>query len=312
MRRGILAAIGLAIAGCGGGAGAPDAAVMPPDAGPYSYRTCELATRVGDFKIQLEGSFTAVSGVVYSGVAAADVPIQVRAEGDCRLLQRRNLFCDPPCDGQSTCGEDRRCIPAPVGRGAGTVSISGLAAPVTMMPSSIGQHYDYTKLPHPGFQPGAQVLLWAAGGEVPPFVLQGRGVLPLELAGDTPVLAPGKDLELRWNAGPAGPARIAFQIEIDQHGMSKASLQCEVSDQGATTVGAALIDDLIKLGTSGFPKVTVTRRTADATMSAAGCIELQVMSAVERPLAVSGHHPCRSDADCPAGKTCETKIQTCR
>jgi hypothetical protein len=300
------------LAGCGGSGGAPDAAAPPPDAGPYVYRSCDLAAKVGDFKIQLEETFTAVSGSVLAGVVPGDVPVVEQSEGDCRLLRRRNLFCDPACDSQSTCGEDRRCVPYPVGRSAGTVSIAGLAAPVTMMPSSIGQHYDFTKLPQPGFQPGAEVVLWATGGEVGPFLLQGRGLAVVELVGDRLVLEPGKPFELKWQPGPPGPARIAFQIEIDQHGMTHASLQCDVADQGAATVSAALVDQLISLGTSGFPKVIVIRRTVDAVTLAGGCVEFQVMNAVERQLVVPGHDPCRADADCPAGKTCALAIQTCR
>lgn len=302
-----------ALAGCGsGGGGAPDAAAPVPDAGPFVYRRCDLPAKVGEFKIQLEESFTAVSGAVAAGVVPGDVPLVEREEGDCRLLKRRNLFCDPACDSQSTCGEDRKCIPYPLGRSAGTVSIAGLAAPVAMMPSSIGQHYDFTRLPQPGFVPGAEVVLWATGGDVGPFLLQGRGVAVVELESERPVLEPGKSFELKWKPGPPGPARIAFAIEIDQHGMTHASLQCDVPDQGAATVSATLIDQLIQLGTSGYPKITVVRRTVDAATVGNGCIELAVMHAVERALMVPGHDPCRSNADCPAGKTCALAIQTCR
>jgi hypothetical protein len=299
------------LAGCAGSSGAP-AGPPAPDAGPFVYRTCDLPSKVGDFRIQLEPSFTAVSGAVAAAVVPGDVPAVASQDGDCRLLRRRNLFCDPPCDGQSTCGEQGRCLPYPAGLSAGTVSISGLAAPVSMMPGQIGHHYDYTKLPQPGFQPGAEVLLRAEGGEVGPFVLQGRGVAAVELATEKPVLQPGQPFELRWTPGPAGPARVAFQIEIDQHGLSHASLQCDVPDQGSATVPAALIDQLIQLGTSGYPKLTVARRTVDATTLPNGCEELLVLSAVERSLVVPGYDPCRTDADCPAGKSCALALETCR
>jgi hypothetical protein len=309
----LLMAVALVAGGCGSSTpGAPDAAVAVPDAGPYLYRTCDPVARVGGFKIHLDEAFTAVSGVISSGVAPRDVPVVAGQAGDCRLLRGRNLSCASPCDSQSTCGEEGKCIPAPVGRGAGTIRISGLSAPVTMTPNQLGQHYDYTMLPHPGFQPGAEVVLWAAGGEVGPFLLQGRGVAPVELDTDKPLLEPGKDFQLRWKPGPAGPAHVVLQIEIDQHGTNNGSLQCDVPDQGAVTVGAALIDELIKLGTSGFARIAVTRRTADAVMSTEGCVELEVLSAVERPLAVAGHTPCNVTADCPTGKTCATAIHTCR
>jgi hypothetical protein len=129
---------------------------------------------------------------------------------------------------------------------------------------------------------------------------------------DKPALEPGKDFELRWKPGPAGPARIAFQIEVDQHGTSRGSLRCEVPDApGAATVEAALIAELISLGTSGFPKITVARRTLDAAHLTSGCVEFVVTSAVERALEVPGHDPCHVNADCPAGKTC-ARDETCR
>jgi hypothetical protein len=303
----------LALASCGGTSATPDAAAGPlPDAGPFSYRACDPASRVGDFRIQLEEAFTAVSGVVATGVVPGDVPVLVRQDGACRLVQRRNLFCNPACDGQSTCGDGGRCIPYPVGRNVGTVSIRGLAAPVTISPSPLGQRYDYTRLPHPGFQPGAEIVLHASGGDIGPFLLQGRGVTRVELAVDRPVLDPARPFELRWTPASIPEARVAFQIEIDQHGLSRASLQCEVPDQGTATVSTELLSELIKLGASGFPKITVARRTADATTLAGGCVELLVLSAVERPLTVPGHDPCRTDADCPAGKQCALAIQTCR
>jgi hypothetical protein len=98
----------------------------------------------------------------------------------------------------------------------------------------------------------------------------------------------------------AGPCPHRFQIEIDRHGLTHASLQCDVADQGSATVGAALIDALIALGTSGFPKITAARRTADATTLANGCVELQVLNAV------------RTNSDCPMGKSWAPDIQTCR
>jgi hypothetical protein len=114
----------LLAAACGSSAAPSDGATaLLPDAGPFLYRTCDPAARVGDFRIQLEESFTAISGNVASGVLPGDVPVLVVQEGDCRLLRRRNLFCDPACDATSTCGEDRRCLPAPVGRSAGVFYI---------------------------------------------------------------------------------------------------------------------------------------------------------------------------------------------
>jgi hypothetical protein len=283
-----------------------------PALGPFEYRTCDLATKVGEFRVQLDESYTAVSGAVADGVVPGDVPELSTQSGGCRLLKRRNLFCNPRCQSDTTCGTQGQCVPYPAGRSAGTVTITGLARPAVMMPSALGKRYDDSKLPHPGFQPGASILLRAAGEELRAFALRGVGVGPVALAAGEVVLEPGKDFELRWQAGAAGPARVHFELAIDQHGLTRAKLECDVPDEGVARVSAALIDELIAAGTSGFPRILVARRTVDATMVDTGCVELLVLAPVERTLKVPGHDPCRTDRDCPAGKTCALAIQTCR
>jgi hypothetical protein len=244
-------------------------------------------------------------------VVPQDLPRPLGESGNCRLLGRRNLFCDPPCTSDLTCGEGGKCIPAPTARSAGTVRIFGLAEPVTMMPSAHPLRYDYTRLPQPGFVPGADIQLQATGADVGPFLLRGWGVTAVELQSEATVLEPGTDLVLHWTPGPPGPARIAFELEIDQHGMTHAVLACEVPDDGTTTVPASLIDQLVALGASGLPKIRVARRTVDAATLATGCVQLQVTAAVERAVKVPGHDPCRSTGDCPAGKACDVSIETC-
>src|SRR5205814_3183715 len=139
-----------------------------------TYQTCDLATKVGEFRIQLDSAFTAVTGTIASGVVPAAVPKLVAEAGGCRVTQLRNLFCDPACGSGETCGEAGKCIPYPAGRNAGTVSISGLAVPVTM--NACALRYDYVKLPQPGFAPGADIQLRTSGADVAPFFLRGWGV----------------------------------------------------------------------------------------------------------------------------------------
>jgi hypothetical protein len=308
----IIAAI---LAGCGssGSGSAPDGGVAPVlvDAGPFMYQTCPPETRTGAFIISLESGFTAVSGKIASAVNPMLVPQLLQDAGTCRLVARRNLFCDPMCAAGTVCGDGGKCLPEPLPRDAGAVSIAGLSAPVMMTPSPQTRQYSYNKLPHPGFTPGAEIQLRASGAEVPAFFLRGQGITPLDFTTTGTVLEHGKDLVLQWTAGPAGPARIALDLQIDQHGKTAATLSCEVADTGTTTIPAALIDQLVTLGAAGFPTIRVTRRTVDAAMLSGGCVELQVTSTVERTIKVSGHDPCRTDADCPAGKTCAIAVETC-
>jgi hypothetical protein len=308
VKRLLLAAL---LAGCGSSSGAPPVPMLV-DAGPFIYAACDPAARVGDFRIELETSFTAVSGRVQSGVDPAEVPQVLHQEGDCRLVGHQNPFCSPDCASGMRCAAGNKCVPEPTGLSAGTVTIAGLSAPVTMMPSPM-RRYDYNTLPHPGFTPGAEIQLRAAGAEVPAFFLRGFGVAPLDLLTTGTVLEPGKDLVLAWTPGPPGPARVAFDVTIDQHGLTRATLSCETADTGTATVPAALVDALVALGTTGVPKVRVARRTADAVTLTSGCVELQVTTAVERPIKVPGHDPCTRDLPtCPPGKTCDVALETCK
>jgi hypothetical protein len=309
VRGGAALVIAAALAACGDGGSANP---PPVDTGPFVYRACDPARRVGEFRIDLESTFTAVSGHVLSGVVPGDVPQLVMEAGGCRLYTRRNLFCDPPCAGDTTCGEQRQCIQSPTGRNAGTVSITGLSAPVTMMPSPLGRRYDFTTLPHPGFAPSADIRLRATGGDVAAFSLRGWGVSPLALQTEAPVLDAGKDLVLAWTPGPAGPAHVVSELKLDQHGPTGAMLVCDGPDEGMATIPGAVIDALVALGATGIPKITVARRTVNATDLASGCVELLVSTAVERAVKVPGHDPCRTDADCPTGKTCAVAVETCR
>jgi hypothetical protein len=262
--------------------------------------------------VQLGDSYTAVSG----SVAEAVVPIGVRAlvqeGGGCRLLRKRLLHCDPGCGPGQTCGEGGACIRYPDNVSAGTVTVSGLARAVSMKPTAVGNHYSDTRLPHPGFAPGADIVLRAGGGELAPFALRGWGVSALVLPAQELLLAPDRPLAVAWTPGPAGPARVELLLTIDQHGVTPSILLCEVPDDGAATIAAELVTALIAAGASGYPKLQITRQTVDTAALASGCVELIVGAGAERNLTVAGHVPCRTAADCPAGRSCDERAQTCR
>jgi hypothetical protein len=308
-----------ALAGCGSSGSAP------PDAGgdggatrPFVYRSCGAGdaglagAKVGEFRVELGASFTAVSGSIAAGVVPGDVRDVVAEAAACRLLRKRRLACIPSCTTGFTCGEGGACIPYPENLGAGAVTVTGLARPVKMNPDPVGKRYWDTTLPHPGFEPAADIQLGAAGGELPPFALAGWGVTGLETPADALVLRPGTALALMWRAGPAGAARVQATLAIDQHGVTPATLVCDAPDSGSAEIPAALVDALIAAGASGFPTLTLTRQTVDAVTLPPGCVELVVSTTVERGLMVPGHVPCDSDTDCPGGRGCDLTRQTCR
>jgi hypothetical protein len=301
----------LLAAACGGdGPGAP-----APDAGsgaPFVYRSCPPAAKVGEFRIELGQQFSAVSGSIAAGVVPGDVREQVAEAGGCALLRKRRLACDPPCGGGMTCGEMGMCIAYPDNLGAGTVTVAGLARAVKMNPDPVARRYWDTTLPHPGFAPGADIRLQAAGGQVPSFALAGWGISALELPAREPTLQGGASLRVEWQPGPPGPARVQASLAIDQHGVTPATLVCEAQDGGSLEVPAAQIDRLLAAGASGYPKLTLARQSVDAVTLPPGCVELVVANVAERNLVVPGHTPCRADRDCPPGSSCDLARQTCR
>jgi hypothetical protein len=286
----------------------PDTTSADPLPGPLeplrSYRACPQETRVGEVRIELGERATAVSGQIAAGV----VPVQVRevvAEASgCRLLRRRQLFCDPPCAPDSTCGDNGRCLPYPDNLDAGTITVAGLARAVKMRPDPTGRRYWDTTLPHPGFHPGATIRLWASGAQLPPFSLGGFGVSPLTVDDRLLTLAPQQPLPLTWTAAapPASaapaPTRIDITLAIDQHGVTPMILVCDTEDTGRFEIPAPVISTLLAAGYSGYPSLQLSRQSADSLDLPPGCVELIVSSAAPANLTVQGHRPCRTDADC--------------
>jgi hypothetical protein len=278
---------------------------------PPAYRACPLAARIGEFRVERSERFTAVSGSVAEAVVPGDVPELVEEAAGCRLLRRRRLACDPACGSGQTCGEGGRCVRYPDNLDAGTVTVEGLLCPVSMRPDPTGRRYWDTTLPHPALEPGARIHLAASGGDLPPFSLSGQGVAPLALDETTLRLDLGEPLRLAWQPGPPGPARVELTFAIDQHGVTPSTLVCEAADTGSFEIPAHLVGKLLAAGASGYPKLLASRQTVDRADLPPGCVELIVASPLERSLQVAGHTPCRRDADCPAGGTCNVGTQSC-
>lgn len=265
-----------------------DEGAAPATLGPaLAYKPCAVEKRVGSFEIAIDADFTTVSGSVASGVVPIDVPALVRTVGACRLLAKRNYFCDPDCKNGQTCGPDQACVPYPTNRNLGIVSVKGLVRPVVMMPVKGEQYFD-TKIPHPGFAEGAAILMEASGSTpIPAFSLRGRGVAILKVAEGEIPMAKGKPFSLVW-APAAKPAHMFIRVTIDQHGSTPISVECEVPDNGAAAIPAQIVDELLAAGVSGAPQVFLARRTADSITLQDGCVEMTVLSKAERTIAIAG------------------------
>lgn len=265
---------------------------------------CPLGERVGNFDVILEPAYSAINGEVREALVRATIDSIPAEEGECWLLRRENPFCDPPCSGAEVCNADAACVPYPARISVGTVTITGLEVPVTIEPAA-DDRYFLTDLPHPAVAPGATVELTADG-----IALDGRGFPMLSLTSPDLFISEGMPLEVSWEAGD-GEAVVRAEINIDQHGVSPATLMCDMPDTGSYSIPASIIDALIVSGTSGFPSAHFYRQTIDSTQAPPGCVELRIRAHAEATVEVEGHIACNGPADCPPGMVCNLPIQTC-
>jgi hypothetical protein len=272
---------------------------------------------VGDFSIELASEFTQVSGQVFDAVEPALVPVENQSDGACRLLTPPTLVCDPQCAfSTETCSPDGSCIPLPVAHDLGTVTVSGLVIPMELSASERTRSYSNParpRLPHPGFEAGADLRISATGGDYTPFELRGWGVSPLVVTSDPVTVDPGQPTTFNWEvpASGAGPAHVRLNLDNNVHGSGGARIECDFPDTGTGEISASLVDALIAEGLSGFPTATLTRRTASSTEIAPGCVEFAVTSSVSSEVQVAGIVSCNTDSDCGAGGRCVPILRNC-
>jgi hypothetical protein len=274
---------------------------------------CPIGGRIGAFVVEAQEEFSLVDGAVADGVVPASVPEEVLVDGDCRLLRRRNPFCDPPCLAGQTCDLDGTCIPFPTNQDVGTVTVTGLVDPVEIQPLQPGNRYSFTDLPNPAFEPDAEVRLRSTSDGDPELALDGRGFVPIAPGDAQWTIAPSEPLDVRWDApDDDATTRVQLRIDIDQHGNSPVSLACDLPDTGTARIPASLVDALLDSGVSGFPSGRLARATTDSQQVEGGCVELSVASPRSVAVRVEGHVPCDGDDACPDGQTCDLATNTCR
>jgi hypothetical protein len=253
---------------------------------------CASASRLGGFRIEEQTLFSIMAGEVADGVPPLSILQDVATYGACKILRRPNLVCDPPCNADETCNLEEMCVPYPRNQDLGVVEVDGLNKCLNLSAAAVGKKYTDNDLPHPVFEPGALVELRTPPGAFGPLLLHGQGVEALELAaGDWRVLA-GQATLVRWTA-PTMKTRawIDLRINVDQHGLSPASLYCTVEDTGWFEIPAEAIDALYDLGVSGAPSGSLTRRSVDSQQVNGGCVDLSVGSSRTPSI-------CIREADC--------------
>ncbi len=295
---------------CGSGAAAtPEGGPVSTEPALRSYEPCAVEEQVGEFVIELASGFTRVGGKVEDGVAPQQVPVERAAGGECRLLTPPRLLCDPGCPSSTeTCSEGNQCVPLPNGRDVGTVTVQGLVVPLRMSANPATKSYSnpaVPRLPPLGFAAGADLRLSSSGGDYAPFELRGWGVSLLEVTAEPIQITEGNPMSLSWGVPEdTGPAYVQLQLNINNHGSNKAWLECAFADTGSGEIPAALVDELLAVGRSGFPTLTLTRQSASSRVIEPGCVQLLVTSQFSTDVEVPGVISCNSSSECPVGQNC--------
>ncbi len=287
--------------------------------GPLAPSPCALDKKVGGFAFTVTPpadnavGHSELGGSIYDAVAPSDVWTTKATEGSCRLTVGPKLSCTADCAsmGQS-CGASGSCVPAPVVKAVGAVTLSGLLAALPpAKPFSNGSYYAPvpSTAPFPPFAVEDVVTLETAGGDYPGFTLHGRGIDPLDVPTMSFDIKTDQDLTVSWTPpSKAGSATVSLSLDLGHHGSVSAKLICDVPDTGSAVVPKGLLTQLAAEGVAGFPSMTITRHTMDSTMIAPGCVEFDVASSLNRELTFPGLVSCSC-----SGMTCApcTATQTC-
>jgi len=273
---------------------------------------CDQSMRIGGFVVESLPEYSVVQGQVLDGVVPGNVLEPLLAEGGCQLLRRNNPFCDPGCDPGFTCDWDGSCIPYPAALDLGVVTVDGLAAEVSMEPVQPGNNYFAVGLPLELMLAGQEVTLETTGGAWDPIALRGVGVEPLVPADEDWVVEEGEPLALSWTPPTSGAAsEVLVSLNINQHGVSPATMFCILPDTGEGEIPASVLDGLFGAGVSGFPTGQLTRRTADSLTNEFGCVDFLARSPRTVGVDVVGYIPCDAMTPCPKGLECNLAIGLC-
>ena len=230
----------------------------------------------------------------------------------CQILTPHTPGCVPSCDANTICISDGNCSPTPKIQDVGTVTITGFKsqgadATFTMTPlSSLNYFMPANFSPDvPPFADGAPIHFEAAGGVYSPFAMDTQGISVVELTGPDPmpVTSEAGEASITWTPGNS-QARIQVEITFGVHGGAQSRIFCDVDDTGSLTVAPSLVRELISLGSSGAPRVTVTRSRMVTTTIEPGTVALEVTSSATRSISVDGKLSCNTSDDCPTGQTC--------
>ncbi len=276
---------------------------------PAAVDACTRADRLGSFRLYQSAEKTLLAGSVLDRVNPRSDFEVLNESGPCELLGPRTLTCDTPCESGQTCAGDGMCIPTPEKVSVGALTISGLAAPWEVRPNGITKDYSASLAdPFPAFAAGDQIELAAGGDFVPAFALSATAVETLTSEQASVPVARGSSASLAWASSGSGTGDVLITFTVNAHGATTGWIECIVPDTGAFDVPEPLVTELIDLGLSGFPRVTVERRSLAATTVEGGCVDFKVASEITLDLEVEGLVSCSTSEECADGQTCSPEF----
>jgi hypothetical protein len=301
--------------GSGGGLAGNGGSTGPANAKAYGHFEVHYVSGVTP-----AASYAEIGGFMYDGPPAALVLWdKKKTDGECALYQPRTPFCELCATGE-VCVDTNVCRKPPATHDVGTVTLTGLSAPsganplaLTPVTNVAGTTYLCAEtLPVPPCAAGGPIALSATGkGDYPSFTVQTQCIAPLVVTNPTVTLEPGKPFVLAWTPSALTTARIDLEFDLSHHGGSKGKVICETADSGSLQVSSTLVDSLLALGVTGFPKADIKRVVKGTTPVGAGQAELVVYSDLSFVVEIPGLISCQTDAECPTGQTCLVPGQMC-
>jgi len=321
----------LAVAGCSsggdatGGAGAGGSSNPAGTGGaPTLAGPCNSGEGVGNFTLKMvapvEGNagYSQFGGSVSDKVSPGSIRVEKSVSGSCRMLANPTFSCSPACSASGTeCVAMNQCGASPVRHSVGTVMVTGLKTALSADPLGAQKIYNGSLNDYPPAAVGGPITMTTAGGDYASFTLHGGGIDPLTFPAPTGTIKDNQAYAFTWTAGTVSSARIIAELNFTHHGGPPAVAQCDLPDTGSGEFPAAIVHALLANGTSGFPTISVTRRVADSTTAAPGCVDFTVSASIERPVMIEGITSCNCNAPdcattpdplpCPTGHTCRDK-----
>lgn len=284
----------------------------PSPTGPDTETTDEKP--FGIFRILIDqdaGSIT-YSGVLKDGETPESPWASAMKSGELELLVPTHPLCETSCGSNALCVADDSCAAFPDKLSAGELTISGVSlanGSSSFTSRAIGVLKVYSaavSFADPPFGANDTITLSAEGDDVGAFELKTYGVEPIVVLTDSIVLEEGKPINLSW-APPSVSGTTVMNVEVDisYHGGTKAKIAGNCSDDGSLTIPADMLVALKGYGLSGFPKITMTRRSASG-VSAESRAQLLIESVKVLNINIPGLISCNpgNTDGCPDGMTC--------